>query len=198
MAHDRHHSHRARRPPSAPTQTRQGVQHQARGPPRGARIHGHPRPRRDPEQEVLLAESVEIALHAVLARLTPSERVAFVLHDIFNIPFASVASILERSTDAAKMLATRARRRLRGAEDPTDTTDTRDRSAIDAFFAAAAAGDLTGVLAVLDPDLKASHSFAEGDTLTLNRDEFARRADPAPISADLCARSPLTVPPAPS
>jgi len=149
----------------------------------------------NPEQEALLAESVQIALHVVLERLTPAERVAFVLHDIFDIPFAPIASILERSTDAAKMLATRARRRLRGGEDPTDTTNTGDRSAVDAFFAAAAAGEIAGVLAVLDPDLTASHSFARGDTVTLNRNEFASRATfGAQLGRSVC---PITVDGAP-
>lgn len=154
-----------------------------------------PDPAGGPEQEVLHAESVEIALRVVLERLTPAERVAFVLHDVFDIPFASIASLLERSTDAAKMLATRARRRLRGAEDPADSTGTGDRSAVDAFFTAAAGGDMTGVLAVLDPDLEASHSFARGDTLTLGRDDFASRATfGAQLGGSVC---PITVDGAP-
>lgn len=148
-----------------------------------------------PEQDALLAESVAIALRVVLEQLTPAERVAFVLHDLFDIPFASIASLLERSTDAAKMLASRARRRLRGIADPTEATNTLDRSVVDAFFAAAKAGDTAAVLELLAPDLKASHSFAHGDAVTANREEFAGRATfGAQLGGSLC---PITVDGAP-
>lgn len=134
-----------------------------------------PSPELGPEDDVLLAESVAEALHTVLERLTPAERVAFVLHDVFDIPFASIAKMLDRSTDATKMLATRGRRRLRGAADQ-QPAQAQDRHAVDEFFAAASAGDISRVLAVLAPDLEASHSFADGDTRVLGRDQFMNRA----------------------
>ncbi len=112
-----------------------------------------PDPGAGPEDEALLTESVSIALRIVGERLNPAERVAFVLHDVFGVPFASIASLLGRTTAAAKMLASRARRHLRDAGDPPDLNASRDRSAVDAFFAAASTGDLTAMLAVLDPDL---------------------------------------------
>jgi RNA polymerase sigma-70 factor (ECF subfamily) len=90
-----------------------------------------------PEDEVLLAESVGLALQVVMESLSPAERVAFVLHDVFELPFAQVAEVLNRSTDAVKMLASRARRRVRsGAPE-----DAADRAVVDAFFVAAGSGD---------------------------------------------------------
>src|ERR1700742_3339259 len=94
-----------------------------------------------PEDEVLLAESVRLALHVVMDELTPAERVAFVLHDVFDLPFADVAQVLGRSTDAVKMLASRARGRLRVVAPEPDGEDTDDRAVVDAFFAAAGSGD---------------------------------------------------------
>jgi RNA polymerase sigma-70 factor, ECF subfamily len=101
-----------------------------------------------PEDEVLLAESVALALHVVMERLSPAERVAFVLHDVFELPFAQVAEVLDRSTGAVKMLASRARRRVR-LRAPEDAAD---RAVVDAFFAAAASGDASALLALLAPD----------------------------------------------
>jgi RNA polymerase sigma-70 factor (ECF subfamily) len=111
---------------------------------------GHRTP--TPEDEALLAESVGLALHVVMDSLTPAERVAFVLHDIFDLPFEQIAYVLGRSTDAVKMLASRARRRVRvvAPEPPTGQAD--DRAVVDAFFAAAGAGDLSALLALLAPD----------------------------------------------
>ena len=106
----------------------------------------------DPEAAALLADSVGLAMLVVLETLTPAERLAFVLHDMFGVPFDAIAQVLDRSTDAAKMLASRARARLRGAPTP-DADPARQRVVVDAFFAAAHAGDFEGLLRVLAPDV---------------------------------------------
>src|SRR5207237_4310786 len=105
-----------------------------------------------PEDEVLLAESVGLALHIVMDRLTPAERVAFVLHDIFDLPFGQIADILGRSSDAVKMLASRARRRVHVVPPKAPAGDADDRAVVDAFFAAAGSGDLSALLPLLAPD----------------------------------------------
>ena len=105
-----------------------------------------------PEQEALLADSVGLALLVVLDRLSPAERLAFVLHDMFDVPFDEIAFIVDRSEDAARQLASRARRRVRGA-DPPSGDHRRQREIVEAFLAAARAGDFAGLLAVLDPDV---------------------------------------------
>jgi RNA polymerase sigma factor (sigma-70 family) len=107
----------------------------------------------DSEHDVLLAESVGLALLVVLEELTPAERLAFVLHDIFGVPFAEIASALERSEASAQQLASRARRRLRGLPVP-DRDLARQRRAVDAFFAASRDGDFEALLQLLDPDVK--------------------------------------------
>ncbi len=107
----------------------------------------------DPEQEALLADSVGLALLVVLDTLTPAERLAFVLHDIFDMPFDEIAPIVERSPTAARQLASCARRRVRGATTRQDTDRTRQRAVVDAFLAASRAGNLDALLAVLDPDV---------------------------------------------
>jgi RNA polymerase sigma-70 factor (ECF subfamily) len=107
----------------------------------------------DPEQEAILAESVGLALMVVLQKLDPAERIAFVLHDMFGLPFQEIASIVERSPDAARQLASRARRRVQGAPAAPDTDLPRQRAVVDAFLAASRKGDLQGLLAVLDPDV---------------------------------------------
>jgi RNA polymerase sigma-70 factor (ECF subfamily) len=104
-----------------------------------------------PEDEVVLADSVGVALLVVLDRLAPAERVAFVLHDMFAVPFEEIASVLGRSSDAARQLASRARRRVRGGGSDVDLP--RQRALIERFLTALRAGDLPGLLAVLDPDL---------------------------------------------
>jgi RNA polymerase sigma-70 factor (ECF subfamily) len=106
----------------------------------------------DPEGEAVLADSVGVALLVVLDTLTPAERLAFVLHDLFGVPFDQLASIVGRSPDAAKQLASRARRRVRGAPAPSDAGRARQREVVEAFVRAARAGDLEGLFAVLDPD----------------------------------------------
>ena len=105
-----------------------------------------------PEQEALLADSVGLALLVVLDRLTPAERLAFVLHDMFAVPFEEIAPIVGRSAEAARQLASRARRRVRGGGTP-DADLVRQREVVEAFIAALRAGDFEGLLAVLDPDL---------------------------------------------
>jgi RNA polymerase sigma-70 factor (ECF subfamily) len=105
-----------------------------------------------PEHEALLADSVGLALLVVLDRLTPAERLAFVLHDMFAVPFEEIAPIVGRSPEAARQLASRARRRVRGGGVP-DPDLVRQREVVEAFIAALRAGDFEGLLAVLDPDL---------------------------------------------
>jgi RNA polymerase sigma-70 factor, ECF subfamily len=107
----------------------------------------------DPEHEALLAESVGLALLVVLDALTPAERLAFVLHDVFGVPFADIASVLDRSEAAAQQLASRARRRVRGSPEP-DPDLTRQRHIVDAFFAASRDGDFDALVAVLDPGVE--------------------------------------------
>ena len=105
----------------------------------------------DPEQHALLADSVGLALLVVLDTLSPAERLAFVLHDIFAVPFEQIGTILDRSPAAAKQLASRARHRLRGATVPAAADAARQREVADAFLAAARGDDFEGLLAVLDP-----------------------------------------------
>jgi len=108
----------------------------------------------DPQQEVLLADSVGLALQIVLGTLPPAERLAFVLHDMFDVPFEEIGTMVGRTATAARQLASRARRRVRGASVPTPDPDLgRQRAVVDAFFAAARQGDLAGLVAVLDPDV---------------------------------------------
>jgi RNA polymerase sigma-70 factor (ECF subfamily) len=107
----------------------------------------------DPEHEALLAEGVGLALLVVLDTLTPAERLAFVLHDMFAVPFDEIAAILGRSPNAAKMLASRARRRVQGSATAPDTDPIRQRAVIEAFLAASRRGDFKDLVAVLDPDV---------------------------------------------
>jgi RNA polymerase sigma factor (sigma-70 family) len=107
----------------------------------------------DPEHEALLAEAVGIALQVVLNSLSPGERLAFVLHDMFAVPFEEVAALIERSPQATRQLASRARRRVRLAAPPPDADLTRQRRVVDAYFAAARDGNLNALIAVLDPDV---------------------------------------------
>src|SRR6185369_717459 len=107
----------------------------------------------DPEKEALLADSVGVALLVVLDKLSPAERVAFVLHDVFDLPFEEIAPIVDRTPEAARQLASRARRRVRRGG-TTNADLQRQRIAIDAFLAALRAGDFAGLLAVLDPELE--------------------------------------------
>ena len=107
----------------------------------------------DPEHEALLADSVGLALLVVLETLAPAERLAFVLHDMFAVPFDEIAPIVGRSPAAARQLASRARRRVQGAATVPDADLTRQREVVDAFLAASRDGDFDALLAVLDPDV---------------------------------------------
>ena len=108
----------------------------------------------EPEHEAELADSVGLALLVVLDTLTPPERLAFVLHDLFAVPFDEVAAVLDRTPAAARQLASRARRRVQGVPAGADPTDARRRQeVVQAFLAAARGGDFAGLLAVLDPDV---------------------------------------------
>jgi RNA polymerase sigma factor (sigma-70 family) len=109
----------------------------------------------DPEQDALLADAVGLALHVVLETLTPAERLAFVLHDMFAVPFDDIATVVGRSPTAARQLASRGRRRVQGAAPAPDADLTRQREVVNAFFAAARAGDFDALVAVLDPDVVA-------------------------------------------
>ena len=107
----------------------------------------------DPEQEALRADSVSLALLVVLETLDPAERLAFVLHDMFDVSFEEIAPIVGRSPTAARQLASRARRRVRGAAPAPDADRVRQRQVVDAFLAAARSGDFDALLAVLDPEV---------------------------------------------
>src|SRR5215212_1974229 len=107
----------------------------------------------DPEHEALLSDSVGLALLVVLETLSPAERLAFVLHDMFAVPFGEIAPIVGRSTTATRQLASRARRRVRGADTGSGVDLARQREVVDAFLAAARAGDFDALDAVIDPDV---------------------------------------------
>jgi RNA polymerase sigma-70 factor (ECF subfamily) len=107
----------------------------------------------NPEREMVLADTIGIALLVVLEKLEPAERIAFVLHDMFDLPFEEIARVVERSPAAARQLASRARRRVRGATVAADADIRRQQQVVDAFLAASRAGDLNAIIAVLDPDV---------------------------------------------
>lgn len=122
-------------------------------------LDGEPRPAAgheravDPEREAELADNVGLALLVVLEALAPAERVAFVLHDMFDLPFEEIAPIVGRSPTAARQLASRARRRVRGSAKTSEADVASHRKIVDAFLTAARSGDMAGLLAVLDPDV---------------------------------------------
>lgn len=128
----------------------------------------------DPETSAVVADSVGMALQVVLDSLSPPERVAFVLHDVFAVPFDEIGRILDRSPEAARQLASRARRRIRdGSTTPVDP----HRPVVDAFFVAARDGDLDALLATLDPDLVLRVDAGEGETRRVEgADAVARQA----------------------
>ena len=113
----------------------------------------------DPEQQALLADSVGLAMLVVLESLTPPERLAFVLHDVFAMPFDVIAPIVERTPTAARQLASRARRKVQGSAITSDADLPRQREVVDAFLAASRAGDFDALLAILDPDVVVRADF---------------------------------------
>jgi RNA polymerase sigma-70 factor (ECF subfamily) len=117
-----------------------------------------------PEHEALVAESVGLALLIVLETLSPAERLAFVLHDVFGVPFEEIAPILERSPAATRQLASRARRRVQGERTVPDPDLNRQREVVDAFLAAAREGDFDALVALLDPDVVLRADFGGGMT----------------------------------
>jgi RNA polymerase sigma factor (sigma-70 family) len=121
----------------------------------------------DPEHEALLADSVGVALLIVLETLSPPERLAFVLHDIFAVPFDEIAPIVDRSPEAARQLASRARRRIRAERTVPDADLARQREVVEAFLAAARDGDFERLLAALDPDVVLRVDFGGGRTQEL-------------------------------
>src|SRR5471030_3326635 len=122
----------------------------------------------DPEHEALLADSVGIALQVVLSTLSPAERLAFVLHDMFGVPFDEIAAMVDRSAEATRQLASRARRRVREAAPRPDPDLTRQRAVVDAYFKAAREGDLEALVAVLDPNVVLRAHRRGGDPLELH------------------------------
>jgi hypothetical protein len=138
----------------------------------------------DPEHEALLADSVGLALLVVLETLTPPERLAFVLHDMFGVPFEQIAPIVDRSSDAARQLASRARRRVRGAAPVPDADVSAQWEVVEAFLAAAHEGNFDALLEVLDPDVVLR---ADGGGVTeLSR--LVRGAETVASSATMWAR----------
>jgi RNA polymerase sigma factor (sigma-70 family) len=132
----------------------------------------------DPEQQALLSDSVGLAMLVVLQTLTPAERIAFVLHDMFAVPFEDIAAVIDRSPAAARQLASRARRRVRGQAPGSDRDVAARWQAADAFLAAARNGDFEALLAVLDPEvvLRADRGGAAGLRLARGARAVARQA----------------------
>ena len=136
----------------------------------------------DPEQEALLADSVGLALLAVLELLTPAERLAFVLHDMFGVPFDEIGEIVGRNATATRQLASRARRRVRGAVPSPDPDLARQREVVDAFLTASRAGDFEALVAVLDPDV----------VFRIDTGGVPPRARPPVVGAEAVARQVLS------
>src|SRR5918998_298585 len=133
----------------------------------------------DPEHEALLADSVGLALLVVLETLTPTERLAYVLHDMFSVPFDEIGAILDRSPEAARQLASRARRRIRSAHTTPHDADaaTHQQEVVEAFLAAARNGDFDALLAVLDPEIVERVDTGSGTIVEVRGAEnVARRA----------------------
>ena len=128
----------------------------------------------EPERDVLLGDSVGLALLVVLETLTPPERVSFVLHDLFAVPFETIAPIVGRSPAAARQLASRARRRVRGAEATNEPDRPRQRAIVEAFLAASRGGDLGALVALLDPDVVLS---ADDAAVRMGAEAQVRGAD---------------------
>jgi RNA polymerase sigma factor (sigma-70 family) len=147
----------------------------------------------DPEQEALLADSIGVALLVILQTLSPAERLAFVLHDMFDLPFAEIAPIVGRSENTAAQLASRARRRVRG-KTPNPATDlARQRLLVEAFLAAARDGDFDGLLALLDSDVVARADATAAGTPTTIRGAHAVAASARAFSANARHAEPALV-----
>ena len=131
----------------------------------------------DPEHEALIADSVGLALLVVLETLTPAERLAYVLHDMFSVSFDEIAAILNRSPDASRQLASRARRRIRGADPTPDADPAAQQEVVEAFLAAARDGDFDALVAVLDPEIVLRGDVGSGTIIEVRGAEnVARRA----------------------
>jgi RNA polymerase sigma factor (sigma-70 family) len=131
----------------------------------------------DPEHEALLADSVGLALLVVLETLTPAERLSYVLHDMFSVPFDEIAAILRRSPDAARQLASRGRRRIRGADTTPDSDPAAQHEVVEAFLAAARDGDFDALVSMLDPDIVRREDTGTGAIVELRGAEsIAQRA----------------------
>ena len=134
----------------------------------------------DPEHEALLADSLGLALLVVLERLSPAERLAYVLHDMFSVPFYEIGAILERSPEAARQLASRGRRRIRGAHTTPDADAAAQQEVVKAFLAAARDGDFDALVAVLDPDIVLRGDWGSGTIVEVRGAEnVAHRAKAA-------------------
>jgi RNA polymerase sigma-70 factor (ECF subfamily) len=139
----------------------------------------------DPEHEALVADSVGLALLIVLETLSPAERLAFVLHDLFGVPFEEIAPIVERSPAATRQLASRARRRVQGERKMPDRDLDRQREVVDAFLSAAREGDFDALVAVLNPDVVLRADFGRGVTQEVHGAEAVARQAKAYSRLDL-------------
>ena len=147
----------------------------------------------DPEQEAMLADSIGVALLVILQTLSPAERLAFVLHDMFDLPFAEIAPIVGRSENTAAQLASRARRRVRGKTPDAPTDLVRQRELVDAFFAAARDGDFDSLLAVLDSEVVLHVDAAAAGTALTIRGARTVAANAARFSANARFAEPALV-----
>jgi RNA polymerase sigma factor (sigma-70 family) len=145
----------------------------------------------DPEHQALLADSVGLALLVVLETLTPAERLAYVLHDVFSVPFDEIGAILDRSPDAARQLASRGRRRIRGADTTPDADPAAQQEVVAAFLAAARDGDFDALVAVLDPDIVVRQDTGSGTILEVRGAENVARRAMAAAQLGLVARPAL-------
>jgi RNA polymerase sigma factor (sigma-70 family) len=145
----------------------------------------------DPEHEALLADSVGLALLVVLETLTPAERLAYVLHDMFSVPFDEIGAILDRSPDAARQLASRGRRRIRGADTTPDAEPAAQQEVVEAFLAAARDGDFDALVAVLDPDIVVREDTGSGTLVEVRGAENVARRAAAVSRLGLVARPAL-------
>ena len=151
----------------------------------------------DPEHEALLADGVGLALLVVLEALSPAERLAYVLHDMFSVPFEQIGAILERSPEAARQLASRARRRIRSADTTPHDADAaahqqqEEQEVVEAFLAAARDGDFDALVAVLDPDIVLREDWGSGTIVEVRGAHNVARQARAASQLDLVGRPAL-------